>query len=153
MGNTAPATLQVHLPVLSRPPTPGQLPPGKRTIKESRRGRVKTGDRERLPKPPTEGALGRPDSRSVIVHFLLECGPFLGPLWPTPSYSPSFSPRSFLPTTLPGSGQSEHGETSWLTDSWLFTSASKPTTHSCSRKDESSHSNHQAWLRSSTEAQ
>lgn len=58
---------------------------------------MKTGDRERLPKPPTEGALGRPDSRSVIVHFLLECGPFLGPLWPTPSYSPSFSPRSFLP--------------------------------------------------------
>lgn len=115
---------------------PSQLHPGNRTIKET------------PSKPPTEGALGRPDSRSAIVHFLLGRGPFRGPLWPPPSYSLSPAHPSFPLHPPPGSGQPEHWETGWLTSAWLFTSASKPTTHSCSREDESSHCNRQTWLRS-----
>lgn len=94
-------------PCTTTPPTsppcsqsPCQLPPRNRTIKESQRGGVGRGDQERLPKPLTERALGGPDSRSVIVHFLLGCGPFLDPLRPIPSSSPSSTPRSFPPHPL-----------------------------------------------------
>lgn len=105
---------------------PSQLPPGDRTTKET------------LSQPPSGGALGPPDSRSAIGHFLWGCAPFLGPLWPLPSYSLSPAHPSFPPHPPAGSGQSEHWETGRLTRAWLFTSASKPTTRSCSREDESS---------------
>lgn len=56
----------------------------------------------RLAQPPTEGVPGWPDSRSVIVHFLLGCGSFLGPLClhSFPGWSPSSSPSSFPPPPL-----------------------------------------------------
>lgn len=56
----------------------------------------------RLAQPPTEGVPGWPDSRSVIVHFLLGCGSFLGPLCHRsfPCSSPSSSPSSFPPPPL-----------------------------------------------------
>lgn len=119
-----------------------QLPPGNRNMKESWRGGVTRGGPGRLPKPPTEGALGGPDFRSVTMCFLSEYGSFLGTLWPPPSYSLSSSPPPSRLPPLPGSGRSENLETGWLTGSLPFTSASKPTACSCSREDESSCFNH-----------
>lgn len=85
----------------------------------------------------TEGAQG---GQALDLLLCLSCGEVvLAPSLLLTPLSPSFPPHP-----LPGSGRSEHLETGWLTDALPSTSASKPTTHSCSRADESSCSNHEA---------
>ena len=132
VGSPAPAPLQLRLsPVLS-PQTSCLL---RTRTSRSLGGWVGVG--ERGSHSHTEGAQGGPDSRSVTVPLLWGGGSRPLPL--THPLSPSVPPHP-----LPGSGRSEHLETGWLTDALPSTSASKPTTHSCSRADESSCSNHQA---------
>lgn len=91
---------------------------------------------KRLPQPHRRGSGGQ----ALDLLLCLSCGEVV--LAP-PSYSPPL-PTPSRPHPLPGSGRSEHLETGWLTDALPSTSASKPTTHSCSRADESSCSNHEA---------
>lgn len=98
----------------------------------------------RLAKPPTEGALGPPDSRAVIVHFLLGCGSFLGPLWPPPSGSP---PSSSPPPLFLGQVSQSSWKQAGLQTPCFSHLLPNPTTHSCSREDESSSFNHPARLR------